>query len=480
MLRQNFKSVYSNSADLQALNSEVEATSKNCRVQVLPVSWRYLLDFPREGVRQTKKEFDIADSLGEDEDYPNLEDITLEGVPFVRSLITDLALDVLLYQSAYREHISKIVLTESNRIYKLFRERNPSFKGKVSLIGHSLGSAIYFDMLCRQKEKQEFNAGRGNKLHHRNPHAQEDDFHFDFEVEDFYCLGSPVGLFQMLKGRSVARCSPICYSTDTIIRTIAARHQTTAEPPPSPFDSDNTGDPFLSSPYPGPGRRDNTSTTGVPPTVSSPKCGQLYNIFHPTDPISYRLEPLISPAMASMKPQALPYTKKGIFGTSAAQGLTGIGAKVGQSVSGLWSSLSGGIMNSVLNRSLGLSSEDVAKIEASSVPARGTPPRPGAGTESISGEIPSVPSLTRQMTDEKMQILAANTTAADKDGTKSNARTLIEDDLETLYSGFQKRHTSSSSVTDSAEIEKANKLRREELKVRALNRNGRVDYSIQE
>lgn len=54
---------------------------------------------------------------------------------FARSLISDLALDVLLYQSAYREQITGIVLKESNRIYKLFLERNPEFKGKV----HSKG-----------------------------------------------------------------------------------------------------------------------------------------------------------------------------------------------------------------------------------------------------------------------------------------------------------------------------------------------------
>lgn len=62
---------------------------------------------------------------------PSLEDITIEGMAFARSLISDLALDVLMYQSAYREQITEIVLKESNRIYKLFLERNPEFKGKV-------------------------------------------------------------------------------------------------------------------------------------------------------------------------------------------------------------------------------------------------------------------------------------------------------------------------------------------------------------
>jgi hypothetical protein len=124
----------------------------------------------------------------------------------------------------------------------------------------------------------------------------------DFPVEDFYAVGSPIGLFQMLKGR-----------------TIAARQIPNIKPAQTPFAS--MEDPF-GTPV----------SSYIDSTTSSPKCQRLYNVFHPTDPISYRLEPLISSAMASLKPQPLPYTKKGIF-SAPAQGITGIGAKVGQSVS---------------------------------------------------------------------------------------------------------------------------------------------------
>lgn len=202
--------MYSNSADLQALNAEIDKLPKNCRVQVLPVCWRHLLDFPRQSLKQSRKERDIGDTLEDDEDYPSLEDITVEGVPFVRSLITDLALDILLYQSAYREHICGIVLRECNRIYKLFLDRNPYFKGKVSLIGHSLGSAILFDLLCRQKEFVKIHGSSQHSKYyqgrsHSRSHGKKDDkdLSFDFDVGDFYCLGSPIGLFQMLKGRQV-------------------------------------------------------------------------------------------------------------------------------------------------------------------------------------------------------------------------------------------------------------------------------------
>ena len=41
-----------------------------------------------------------------------------------------------------------------NRLIKIFRERNPYFNGKISLIGHSLGSVICYDLLSHQLENQ--------------------------------------------------------------------------------------------------------------------------------------------------------------------------------------------------------------------------------------------------------------------------------------------------------------------------------------
>ncbi|TVY81510.1 putative phospholipase [Lachnellula suecica] len=460
VLRKTLKSVYSNSADLQALNSEIDKLPKNCRVQVLPVCWRHLLDFPKK--RQNRKEHDIGTAQDYDDEYPSLEDITVEGVAFVRSLISDLALDILLYQSAYREQIINIVLTV-NRIYKLFKERHPDFNGKVSLMGHSLGSAILFDLLCRQKE---LSGPRGSKKHRpsNSTKGQGKELDFDFDVEDFYCIGSPIGLFQMLKGRN-----------------IMGRHQEDdALPAESPLDPNYMQDPFLaassSSRFTG---EHISGITGLPLTISSPKIAQLYNIFHPSDPIAYRLEPLISPAMSSMKPQLLPYTKKNTISAS----VSGIGAKVGQSVSGLWSSLSSGIASSLLNRSLGLTSDDVARMEAPSIPQ--IRQSVGAGTNiSAGGVISDIPVLQRENTNEKQRQLAENTAAADRDGSSANAPTLIDDEIETLYAGFQKRrknHQNESVNEDWAEVEeKGKKLRREEMKVRALNSNGRVDYSIQE
>ncbi|KAI8298463.1 putative phospholipase [Colletotrichum sp. SAR11_59] len=402
ILRKNLKSVYSSSADLRALNSELEDGPRNCRVQVLPVCWRHLLDFPKK--REKKNERDIGDGALDEDEYPSLEDITIEGVAFARSLISDLALDVLLYQSAYREQIAEIVLKESNRIFKLFMARNPEFKGKVHVIGHSLGSAIMFDILCRQKEKVKAPDTPRSALRFWQPQdkaegardREANELKFEFDVDDLYCLGSPVGLFQMLKGR---------------------------------------------------------------------------------------LEPLISPAMSTLKPQVLPYTKKGIFGNVAQQGLSGIGMKVGASVSGLWSSLSAGIASNILNRSLGLSNEDVAKMNSASA----QPQVSAQGANMADSGVISDASKLGEKTNERKKQLADSKSMMGRTSLSGNEMTLIDDELETLYSKFQEKRVDLAKTNDDGDAadwieaeRKSQKLRREEMKVRALNRNGRVDYSIQE
>jgi hypothetical protein len=43
-----------------------------------------------------------------------------------------------------------------NRLIRKFRDRNPNFSGKISLIGHSLGSVICFDLLSHQIEASQF------------------------------------------------------------------------------------------------------------------------------------------------------------------------------------------------------------------------------------------------------------------------------------------------------------------------------------
>lgn len=317
------------------------------------------------------------------------------------------------------------------------------------------GSVILFDLLCRQTDR------KGMGLKSTGGSSLVFDFLYElpvpsseaadnvFRVENLFCLGSPIGLFQMLKGRTIAGFSfcegshsPLAYSSE---EESARQHHKV----------------FNSSPL----------------QVSSPSCRQIFNIFHPTDPIAYRIEPLVSPAMAELKPQPLPYTKRGIWTGTAqlAGGISGIGQSVTKSVSGLWSSLSSGIASSILNRSLGF-----------------------PDTKGEVGE--------REL--EKMREQRKGTTVGnDESNIGQPARTLIDDEIETLYEGFQKRRKSAALVRPSEKTNmdkgnankaakstgssaeglsddeldiKANRLKHEEAKVRALNATGRIDFAIQE
>ena len=466
--RKTIKAVYADSPDLRALNAELgKSEAVNSRVQVLPICWRHLLDFPKQSLKHNRKEHDIADTEFDDDDYPSLEDISVDGVPAVRNLITDLALDILLYQSpAYKDHISRIVLDECNRIYHLFTERNPNFKGKISFIGHSLGSAIMFDILCRQDQQQ-----HPSKRHRKDA----DRLKLDFEVEDFYALGSPIGLFQMLTGRKLVGRETVdhrnrAFSTsmdDPMLDGVAEPNKKTRKPL-------------------------ERTASSLDATVSSPKCAQIFNIFHPTDPISYRLEPLISPAMATLKPQPLPYTKRGIFGAPMGQGLTGIGARVTQSVSSMWSSMA----SNILTRGLGYNESEPSSGQSAAKSSG--PLSKGSSSNAASAATPVAPPLPA----EGKEIAKINEDVHEKD--QSNAPhtdqnrqhppTLIDAELNTLYGGFQQRRKSVEGDAETRDLgaggvgsteyqeaeAQAKRFKREEEKVRKLNSNGRVDYSIQE
>ncbi|KAK5119505.1 hypothetical protein LTR85_007605 [Meristemomyces frigidus] len=467
-LRKTLKAVYADSPDLRALNAELgDTVHVNSRVQVLPICWRHLLDFPKQSLKHNRQEHDLTDAEVDEADFPSLDDITVEGVPAVRNLITDLALDILLYQSpAYKDHISRIVLSECNRIHRLFMDRNPDFSGKISMIGHSLGSAIMFDILCRQNQET-----HPTKSHRKDPSAE---LQLDFEVEDFYALGSPIGLFQMLKGRNIVARE----------KTESRRRAMTTSMEEPMFDTPSSRKTTSAS-------MGATTESDIP--ASKPKCSQIFNIFHPTDPISYRIEPLISPAMATLKPQPLPYTKRGIFGAPMGQGLTGIGARVSQSVSSMWSS----VASSLLTRGLGYN-EPAAQLSGSHAGGKSSMPLSmGAGTNVAAGVIPTAPIPAEGTEIAKiggdMQERIANVAlAAGKKG--QHPPTLIDADLETLFAGYQKRRKSVQSDSETRDLgaggagsaewqeaeERAKKLRREEEKVRRLNSNGRVDYAIQE
>ena len=88
--------------------------------------------------------------------YRRLKPLTLKSIPKLRSFVNDTLLDILFYTSPlYCQTILNTVVSEINRIYTLFMARNENFSGAISVMGHSLGSLILFDVLSNQSQDEE-------------------------------------------------------------------------------------------------------------------------------------------------------------------------------------------------------------------------------------------------------------------------------------------------------------------------------------
>ncbi|CAG8800655.1 35159_t:CDS:2, partial [Racocetra persica] len=208
-------------------------------IQVIPIHWRQDIKF---GIASESEQIqrDLSLAISE-EGQPTLDEITLDCVPNLRLLISDALVDVLLYMTPkFREMMLTTVTNEMNRVYKLFIDRNPNFLkigGKVSIYGHSLGSLLAFDVLCHQPpfvgsfggiyeensspsvslseisnpfyRSQDSNIN-GSHLELNSKHRQlyrrkqkQLNVKLEFEVENMYAIGSPIGLFLLLKGLKI-------------------------------------------------------------------------------------------------------------------------------------------------------------------------------------------------------------------------------------------------------------------------------------
>ncbi|XP_055017765.1 phospholipase DDHD1 [Boleophthalmus pectinirostris] len=232
-------------------------------VEFLPVEWRSKLSL----------------------DGDTVETITPDKVRGLRDLLNSSAMDIMYYNSPlYRDEITKGLTQELNRLYSLFCSRNPDFEergGKVSVVSHSLGCVITYDIMtgwdpvrfCLQEsrcmeeeldqrwmsyeERHVLEQIKITRKRLRELETQLIDLEasrpsarpaLKFKIENFFCMGSPLAVFLALRG----------------IRPGASGHQ------------------------------DHILPTSI--------CSRLFNVFHPTDPVAYRLEPLILKHYSNISP----------------------------------------------------------------------------------------------------------------------------------------------------------------------------------
>ncbi|KAM6180542.1 phospholipase DDHD1 isoform 3-T3 [Erethizon dorsatum] len=232
-------------------------------VEFLPVEWRSKLTL----------------------DGDTVDSITPDKVRGLRDMLNSSAMDIMYYTSPlYRDELVKGLQQELNRLYSLFCSRNPDFEekgGKVSIVSHSLGCVITYDIMTGwnpvrlyeqllQKDEELLDERWMSyeerhlldelyitkrrlreieeRLHGLKASSMTQTPALKFKVENFFCMGSPLAVFLALRG----------------IRP------------------GNTG-----------------SQDHILPREI---CNRLLNIFHPTDPVAYRLEPLILKHYSNISP----------------------------------------------------------------------------------------------------------------------------------------------------------------------------------
>ncbi|KAK6735353.1 hypothetical protein RB195_018513 [Necator americanus] len=204
--------------------------------------------------------------------------ITLPKMSSMRNALNSTAMDIMYYQSPlYRKEIVGGVVRQLNRIYSLFTENNPTFCGPVSIFAHSLGSVITYDILlhwspfllydkyvthamdlhlkeCTDVSNIEalkaFQQAR-DLLYEKidggiNKMLQHNDEELQFKVKYLFAIGSPLAVFLVMRGATYSDLLPTRMNVE-----------------------------------------------------------RIFNIFHPYDPVAYRLEPLFISEYRHIRPVKL-------------------------------------------------------------------------------------------------------------------------------------------------------------------------------
>ncbi|RAL14990.1 DDHD family phospholipase [Aspergillus homomorphus CBS 101889] len=243
------------------LNSEPvwpHVRSRHGGIMALPVNWRSTLSLDEANL-ESPAAGDPASN------HYSLKDITPETIPAVRSLISDVMLDIPYYLSHHKPKMIQAVVKEANRIFRLWCENNPGFQqnGRVHLLAHSLGSAMALDILSHQPTKIPRFDFSTTSVH--------GDI-FEFDTKNLFICGSPAGFFLLLNKANLlprrGRDKPGCEGDDRL-RGVA----------------------------------------GEADTYGCLAVDNLYNIMHTTDPIAYRVNAAVDRDLAaSLKPASIPTT----------------------------------------------------------------------------------------------------------------------------------------------------------------------------
>uniref|UniRef100_A0A8C5BEG4 SEC23 interacting protein n=1 Tax=Gadus morhua TaxID=8049 RepID=A0A8C5BEG4_GADMO len=323
------------------------------RVEFLPVQWHTALHGDATGVdRRIKK-------------------ITLPSTGRLRHFTNETLLDVLFYNSpTYCQTIMDTVALEINRLHTLFRARNPDYAGKVSVSGHSLGSLILFDLLSNQKNGALSQCIPSVPSSNGGP---PDGKQLMCTVEDLKEMGIPLGprkkIAKFVKERVnklaaeaqraqeesqevvPAPAPAVAPLADTVAMTLPVGKTSSSVHVDYNYFEVGTGqvsviyhaldfEPvnFFALGSPIGMFLTVRGLERIEESYQLPTCEGFFNIYHPLDPVAYRIEPMILPDL-DLKPVLIPHHK----------GRKRLHLELKESLTRMGSDLKQGLMSSLKN-----------------------------------------------------------------------------------------------------------------------------------
>jgi hypothetical protein len=232
-------------------------------VMVLPINWRSKVSFDDSGLAKD------GDKSRHGADF-SMKDITPPTIPAVRDFIEKVMLDIPYWMSIHKPKMIQAVISEANRVYRLWCKNNPEFHkaGRVHIIAHSLGSAMALEILSKQPTsipKLNLNSKMNTKC-------------FDFQTTNLFFCGSPAGFFLYLENG--------CLIPRRGQNKPGAEH----------------------------GDEQDKAIVGDVGTYGCLAVDNMYNIMHPEDPIAYQVNATVDPqCAASLKRAQVPSATTGFF-----------------------------------------------------------------------------------------------------------------------------------------------------------------------
>ncbi|CAJ1422564.1 unnamed protein product [Effrenium voratum] len=230
-----------------------------------------------------------------------LKNVTLKSVSSLRDFANFAIADIMVYlDDQWRERIHEELLKKMGQLWKLFSERTPDYSGEVAVIGHSLGSVIMFDLM--QKGLEKFPNGL-----HCSP-AKEPSPHSPKKT----MMSAPSKANVATPG-SFDRKGIKLLKEHVVKGNVAALAKGTVLEHPMPRCLFAVGSPlgmFLSIRLSQKAQRASRYFRGLDvrwPAAHEGRGWRMFNVFHPDDPIAYRIEPLLNPAYASAEPRVVPH-----------------------------------------------------------------------------------------------------------------------------------------------------------------------------